>query len=221
MRAWLVAVAVSIVGQSVCSQPAGSQTLDDAISRLKACFQLERALQSECLENMSRDLADKKNQKSAESAAGNWIVSETTSPVDYSPMISAATSSQPVAKDAPAIFVIRCRGQRTDLLVSTEGSWRASRANELQVNLRVNDQPAVTMQWIASSDGRTAIFKGDAVRFLQSLPDAGRIIVSVSDGQGMAHEASFQLTGLNAIRQKIAAACKWTPAPDRVAPAGR
>jgi hypothetical protein len=118
-------------------------------------------------------------------------------------------------------FHIRCRGQRTDLLVSTEGSWRASRANELQVDLRVNDQPAIRMQWIASSDGRTAIFKDDAVRFLRSLPDGGRIMVSVSDSQGTAHAASFQLTGLDVIRQKIAVACKWTPAPDRVAPAGR
>src|SRR6516225_1138140 len=179
MRVWPVAVAVSIVSQAVCSQPA-----QDAATR-------------------------------------SWIVSETMSPVDYSPMITATTSSQPVAKDAPAIFMIRCRGQRTDLLVSTDGSWRASRANELQIDLRVNDQPAVRAQWIVSSDGRTAIFKDDAVRFLRSLPDAGRIIVSVSDWQGMAHEASFQLTGLNAIRQKIAAACKWTPAADRVAPTGR
>jgi hypothetical protein len=182
MRVWLVAVAVSIVSQAVCSQPA-----EDAISP----------------------------------AARSWIVSETMSPVDYSPMITATTSSQPVAKDAPAIFMIRCRGQRTDLLVSTEGSWRASRANELQVDLRVNDQPAVRMQWIASSDGRTAIFKDDAVRFLRSLPDGGRIAVSVSDWQGMAHEAAFQLTGLDVIRQKIAAVCKWTPAAHRVAPAGR
>jgi hypothetical protein len=215
MRVWPVAVALSTVSHAVCSQPA-----DEAISRSKACFQLERGLQSECLENLSRELADKNNQNSAEPAQ-SWIVSETMSPVDYSPMITATTSSQSVAKDAPAIFTIRCRGQRTDLLVSTEGSWRASRANELQVDLRVNDQPAVRMQWIASSDGRTAIFKDDAVRFLRSLPDGGRIMVSVSDSQGMAHEASFQLTGLNAIRQKIAAACKWTPAPDRVAPAGR
>ena len=212
MRVWPVAVALSTVSQAVCSQPA-----DEAISRSKACFQLERGLQSECLENLSRELADKNNQNSAEPAQ-SWIVSETMSPVDYSPMITATTSSQSVAKDAPAIFIIRCRGQRTDLLVSTEGSWRASRANELQVDLRVNDQPAVRMQWIASSDGRTAIFKDDAVRFLRSLPDGGRIMVSVSDSQGTAHEASFQLTGLDVIRQKIAAG---TPAPDRVAPAGR
>ena len=216
MRVWPVAVALSIVGQAVSSQPA-----DDAISRSKACFQLESARQSKCLENLSRELGGKNNQASAEPAARSWIVSETMSPVDYSPMITATISSQPVPKDAPAMFIIRCRGQRTDLLVSTEGSWRASRANEMQVDLRVNDQPAVRMQWIASTDGRTAIFKGDAVRFLRSLPDGGRITVSVSDWQGVAHEASFQLTGLDVIRQKIAAACKWTPAADRVAPAGR
>jgi hypothetical protein len=216
MRVWPVAVALSTVSQAVCSQPA-----DEAISRSKACFQLERGLQSECLETMSQELADKNNQNSVEPAARSWVVSETTSPVDYSPMITATTSSQPVAKDAPAIFMIRCRGQRTDLLISTEGSWHASRANEVQVDLRVNDQPAVRMQWIASSDGRTAIFKDDAVRFLRSLPDGGRITVSVSDSQGMAHEAAFQLTGLDVIRQKIAAVCKWTPAADRVAPAGR
>jgi hypothetical protein len=132
MRGWPVAAAVSIVTQTVCSQPA-----DVFTSRLKACFQLERALQAECLENLSRELDDKNNRNPAEPAAPSWIVSETTSPVDYSPVITATTSShQPVAKDAPAIFMIRCRGQRTDVLVSTEGSWRGSRANELQVDLR-------------------------------------------------------------------------------------
>src|SRR5882672_10038194 len=182
MRVWPVAMALSIVSQAVCSQPA-----DDAISRLKACFQLERALQAECLENLSRELADKNNQSSAEPAARSWIVSETMSPVDYSPMITATTSSQPNAKDAPTTFAIRCRGQRTDLLVSTEGSWRASSANELQVDYRINDQPAVRTRWTASTNGRTAVFKDDAVRFLRSLPDKGRITVSVSDWQGPSH----------------------------------
>jgi hypothetical protein len=99
-------------------------------------------------------LADKNNQNSAEPAKPSWIVSETLSPVDYSPMITAAISSQPAAKDAPSTLIIRCRGQRTDLIVSTEGSWRTSRATELQVDLRVNDQPAVRMPWIASPEGR-------------------------------------------------------------------
>jgi hypothetical protein len=215
MRVWPVAMVFSVVSQPVCSQPA-----DNPISRLKSCFQLERALQPECLEKLSRELSDTQNHNSAQLATRSWIVSETVSPVDYSPLIVATISSHPVGKDAPATFIISCRGQRTHLLVNTEGSWRASRANELQVDFRVNDQPAVRMQWIASSDGRTATFKGDAVEFLRSLPDGGRITVSVSDWQGATHETSFQLTGLDPIRQKIAAACKWTQAEGRLAPAG-
>jgi hypothetical protein len=162
-------------------------------------------------------LPDRNVQSSG--AKGSWIISETLSPVDYSPMITAATLSQSNAKDAPATFAIRCRGQRTDLLVGTEGSWRASRVRELQIDYRVNEQPAVRMQWIASADGRTALFKDDVVRFLRSLPDSGRITVRVFD-QGPAHEVTFQLTGLDAVRQKIGVACKWAP-PDRISPAGR
>ena len=58
MRVWAIVLALSIVSQTVRSQPA-----EDAISRMKACFQLERALQAECLENLSRELTDKKNSK--------------------------------------------------------------------------------------------------------------------------------------------------------------
>lgn len=212
----VVAIALSIFSHAVGAEPA-----HDAITRLKSCLQLDRAQLVECPEKLSRELPDGNVQTSVQPAEGTWIISETTSPVDYSPMITAATLSRSNAKDAPATLAIRCRGQRTDLLVSTEGSWRASRANEFQVDYRINDQPAVRMQWIASADGRTAIFKEDVVRFLRSLPDGGRITVSVFDWQGPAHEATFQLTGLDAVRQKIGVTCKWAPAADRISPAGR
>jgi hypothetical protein len=209
-------MALSVLGHAACAEPA-----NDAITRLKSCFQLDRTAQTECLEKLSRELPGKDVQSSVQPAEGTWIISETTSPVDYSPMVTAATLSQSNAKDAPTTFAIRCRGQRTDLLVSTEGSWRASSANELQVDYRINDQPAVRTRWTASTNGRTAVFKDDAVRFLRSLPDKGRITVSVSDWQGPSHEATFQLAGLDAIRQKIGAACKWASATDRISPAGR
>jgi hypothetical protein len=40
MRVWPVAMALSIVSQAVCSQPA-----DADISPMKSCFQLERVVQ--------------------------------------------------------------------------------------------------------------------------------------------------------------------------------
>jgi hypothetical protein len=216
IRAPAVAMLLSILSHAVCAEPA-----NDAITRLKSCFQLDRAAQAECLEKLSRELPDNNVQSTGQPAEGSWIISETSSPVDYSPIITAATLSRSDAKDAPTTLAIRCRGQRTELLVSTEGSWRASPAKEFPVDYRINDRPVVRMQWIASTDGRAAIFKDDVVRFLRSLPDRGQITVSVSDWQGPAHEATFQLTGLDAIRQKIGAACKWAPTADRMSPTGR
>jgi hypothetical protein len=146
----------------------------------------------------------------------NWIISETTSPVDYAPVISAAIRLPFSVKHAPNTFAMRCRGGRTELLVRTEGSWRASRAREVQVDYQINDQPLVKLTWTSSPDGKTAIYKDDAVGLLQSLPDGARLKINVLDEPGPSHEATFQLTGLDAVREKIAVACKWAPAATKI-----
>jgi hypothetical protein len=146
----------------------------------------------------------------------NWIISETTSPVDYAPVMTAAIRLPFSVKHAPNTFAIRCRGGRTELLVRTEGTWRASRTREVQVDYQVNDQPVVKLTWTASPDGKTAIYRDDAVGLLQSLPDGARLKIDVVDEPGPSHEATFQLTGLDAVREKIAVACKWPPAANKV-----
>ncbi len=146
----------------------------------------------------------------------NWIISETTSPVDYAPVMTAAIRLPFTVKHAPNTFAIRCRGGRTELLVRTEGTWRASRTREVQVDYQINDQPLVKLTWTASPDGKTAIYRDDAVGLLQSLPDGARLKIDVLDEPGPGHEATFQLTGLDAVREKIAVACKWPPAANKV-----
>ena len=146
----------------------------------------------------------------------NWIISETTSPVDYAPVMTAAIRLPFTVKHAPNTFAIRCRGGRTELLVRTEGTWRASRTREVQVDYQINDQPLVKLTWTVSPDGKTAIYRDDAVGLLQSLPDGARLKISVLDEPGPIHDATFQLTGLDAVREKIAVACKWPPAANKV-----
>src|SRR6266481_744388 len=53
----------------------------------------------------------------------DWIVSETTSPVDYSPLVTAVIRSTTSLQDAPNTLVIRCLGPRTEVLLRTEGTW--------------------------------------------------------------------------------------------------
>jgi hypothetical protein len=144
----------------------------------------------------------------------NWVVSETTSPVDYSPLITAAIRSTSSEKDAPDTLTIRCRQLRTELVLRTEGTWRISRASEVQVDYQINDQSVVSLQWAGSADGKAATYKDDAVNLLRSLPEGARLKISVFDGPG--HGATFQLTGLDAIRKKIAVAYKWPPMADKM-----
>jgi len=138
-----------------------------------------------------------------------WVVSETTSPVDYSPLITAEIRAASNVTDAPNTLAVRCSGARTELLLRTEGAWRASRASEVQVDYQINDQHFVRLQWTVSADGKTARYKDDAVELLRSLPEGARLKMSVLDRQGLGQEATFQLTGLDNVRKKIGLACKW------------
>jgi hypothetical protein len=191
-----------------CIDPA-----NDTVKRV-ACFQSARAAQVECLENISHEPpAGSAQNKPADTA---WVVSETTSPVDYSPLITAVIRSTSSVKDAPNTLAVRCRGLRTELLLRMEGTWPASRASEVQVDYQINDQPFVRLQWTVSADGKTASYKDDAVGLLRSLPENARLKISVFDGQGLGQEATFQLTGLNSVRKKIALACKWPPTADQM-----
>jgi hypothetical protein len=146
----------------------------------------------------------------------NWIVSETTSPVDYSPLTTAVIRSTTGLQDAPNTLVIRCLGPRTEVLLRTQGTWRASRSNTVQVDYQINDQPLARLRWIASADGKTASYTNDAVGFLQSLPEGARLKINVLDRAGPGHEATFQLAGLDAVRKRIAAPCKWATAADKM-----
>jgi hypothetical protein len=141
----------------------------------------------------------------------NWLVSETTSPVDFTPLLTAMTRLPSSMKHAPNMLAIRCRGGRTELLVRTGGTWRVSRAREVQIEYQINDQPSVRLAWAASADGKTAIYKDDPVGLLRSLPEAARLKINMLDEPDPNHEATFPLAGLDAVRGKIAAACQWPP----------
>jgi hypothetical protein len=101
-------------------------------------------------------------------------------------------------------------------MLRNAGIWRISRASEVQVVYQINDQSFVSLQWAASTDGKVATYKDDAVDLLRSLPEGARLKINVLDGPGPGHDATFKLIGLEAVRKKIAAACKWPPMADKL-----
>jgi hypothetical protein len=197
----LAAVTLAGLGQAMFAQ-AG-----DAVDRLKACSQFEGMERLKCVDELLGEMAEPPD--SVPSQGPNWIISETTSPVDYQPQIAAQTTAHPSSQDAPSSLAIHCRAHRTELIVSTTGSWKSVADSEVKVEYRINEQPPVEQRWKAAETGKSLAFPGDVVRFLRAMPDGGRILVKVYAGKSPPYESAFQLVGLDSVRRKIAAACSW------------
>jgi hypothetical protein len=199
----LAAAVLSTLSQPICAQTG------DAVDRLKACSQFEGMERLKCVDELLGEMGEKPD--AAPSQGANWIVSETTSPVDYRPQIAALTTARAAARDAPSSLAIHCRARRTELIVSTTGSWKQVPDGDVKVVHRINEEPSVEQRWKAVEAGKGLAFPGDVVRFLRSMPDGGRILVKVYAGKDLPSETTFQLAGLDSVRRKIATACNWPP----------
>src|SRR5262249_18880858 len=91
---------------------------------------------------------DPSGKKAAQKA--DWILSETTSPVDFSPLVVAIIRAKSDVKDGLNSLAIRCRSQHTELLVKMDGAWGEPRSNELMVDYQINDHAMVRQPWILS-----------------------------------------------------------------------
>jgi hypothetical protein len=141
----------------------------------------------------------------------NWIVSETTSPIDYSPLVAAVLHSTSNVNGGPNILGARCRAGHTELLIRTNGAWGVPHQNDLLVEYQINDRPVIRLPWILSTDGKTATYKQDAAELLRSIPEDATLKVVVVDSGNVRREATFGLGGLSGIRNKVGTACKWAP----------
>jgi hypothetical protein len=188
----------------IASGIAFAQGADDPMAHLRACSLMERAERLECLDKLARDIAAP--DRAAESG-DNWIISETTSPVNYTPMVTATASSRGGPDGSLMRLAIHCRGGRTELVVSGPAVSRGGA--DYTISYRVNDGQPVQLPAASPSFGSGAAFTGDIVRLLQSLPEDGHIAVRITARSGAAQAGHFLLGGLKTAREKLAAACKW------------
>ena len=195
-----VLVAVAIVGGM-----ASAQAANDPAAPLRACSLMETADRSECLGRPSPATAPPLRQATA---GDGWVVSETTSPVDYSPIATATTSSlNLVGGDSRMRLSIRCRGGRTELAVT--GPAIAGRGDNYSISYRVNGGQPIQLPGAAPAFGDGVAFKGDAAALLQSLPAEGDLAVEIVPSRGGPQHGVFPLDGLDTLRAKIGGTCKW------------
>ena len=197
------AIALS-VAFGVASRIAFAQGAADPMAHLRACSLMERAERLECLDKLSRDIAAPDR---AARGGDNWIISETTSPVNYTPMVTATASSRGGPDGSLMRLAIYCRGGRTELVVSGPAVSRGGA--DYTISYRVNDGQPVQLAAASPSFGTGVAFTGDVVRLLQSLPEDGHIAVRITTRSGVAQDGHFLLGGLKTAREKLAAACRW------------
>lgn len=192
-------VAPAIVGGISLAQAANEPT-----AQLRPCSLMESAARSECLDAPSRPTAPSPRLALA---GDGWVISETTSPVDYSPIATATTSSLDVAGGSPMRLSIRCRGGRTELTVAGPAITRPG--NEYFIFYRVNGGRSGQLEGAAPAFGDGVALKGDVVPLLQSLPGEGELILRVVSVAGKPVDGFFSLNGLDTLRARIGATCRW------------
>jgi hypothetical protein len=207
IAALCVAFAFGMAGATAFAQGAA-----DAMEKLRACSLLAPAERLECLDKLSREMGPSPRAVASPApkvapAADNWIVSETTSPLDYTPVAIATALSSGGPDRAILQLSIQCRGGRTDLVIT--GPALTGRGEDSVVSYVVNDgQPVVVAAGTPASGAGVAI-KGDVVRLLASLPDRGEISFRVTPRQGAALDGRYDLAGLKIVRVRLAGPCKW------------
>jgi hypothetical protein len=205
MKAILLSVAFEVASRIAFAQDTG-----DPMADLRACSLMEHAERLECLEKLSRSIAPPADPAPV---SDNWIVSETTSPVDYTPIVKATAVSTGGSDGSSMNLSIHCRGGRTELVVAGPAVSRSGK--DYVISYHINDGQTVQLAAGSPSFGTGAAFTGDIVRLLQSLPENGHIAVRISARGGAAQDGRFSLGGLKTVREKLAAACKWPSAVAR------
>jgi hypothetical protein len=181
-----------------------AQAADDPMTQLRACSLMEGAERLGCLDRLSHAVASPTAPAPQED---RWIVSQTTSPVDYAPIATATTSSREEAGEGAMQLSIHCRGGRTELTVA--GPAISGRGDDYLISYRINGGQPAQIAAALSALGTGIAFKGDTVALIQSLPNEGEFAVHLSPRLGAAQDGIFSLAGLERVRTKIAASCKW------------
>jgi hypothetical protein len=201
--------AFGLASSAVAAEGAG-----DAMEQLRACSLLAPVERLDCLDRLSHDISPPPPPAPSTSAvapaANNWIVSQTTSPLDYTPVAIATASSRAGPDGATMQLSIQCRGGRTELVIGDPAV--TLRAEDHVVSYAVNDSQAAVVAAGAAASGTGVALRGDVVRLLASLPDHGDIAFRVTNRQGATLEGRYALAGLKTLLARLAVPCKWPAA---------
>jgi len=191
----------------------------DPGEQLRVCSSMPQPDRLQCLDRLARSVTGAipaasespaaSRLAAAASKADRWVISQTESPVDYSPIATATTSSRDDAGASAVQLTIRCRNGRSEIAIAGPA---VSGGDGYTISYRISGGQPVQIAAAPAAFGPGIAFKADASALIQSLPGEGELDVHLSPRVGASQDASFSLLGLQRVRARIAASCKWPQA---------
>jgi hypothetical protein len=192
---------------AVMTGVAPAQGAEDPLVQLRTCSLMQREDRLQCLDKLARSVAPPAGPTAA---VNKWVIGQTTSPVDYTPIATATISSHEVGGGSPLQLTMRCRSGRSELAIS--GPAISGRAEDYVISYTANGGQPVQIAAATPASGTGIAFKADPSALFQSLRSDGELVVYITSRLGAALRGTFSLVGFEAVRNKMAAACKWPAA---------
>ncbi len=206
--------AIFIIACAGLSFAAGAQAQD----AVRACRQVkDDAERLKCYDRLdtSASNAPRGQRESKADAATGWVVNDEKSPLDDTPLVSAALTSG----DGKATLLLRCKDRKTEVAVSIRGFIKCG--SDVRVTYRIDQAQATEAPWNAHSSCYLALAPSP-IPFIQSLTDDGKVYVRMFDHHGAPYDSLFNLGKVSNIRSRLAEACDWdgaSKATEKPAPA--
>ena len=143
----------------------------------------------------------------------SWVVSETTSPIDYSPVVIATATARGAPDGSGMKVSIACRSGTTSLVLGGPSPLPAG--DRYAVSYAVDGGSPTTLAATAAPSGTGVALGGDVVRLLVSLPPQGEIAFRIVGRQDVTLEGRYSLAGLKTTRERMAVSCRWPLEPDK------
>lgn len=196
----IIACAIVVFAGGAKAQDASCRQIKDDGKRLKCYDRLDRS---------SSNARERPGQSRRGDDTG-WIITDEKSPLDDSPLVSAALQST----DGKSHLLMRCKDRKTEVAVSIRGFIKCG--TDVRVVYRLDQEQATDGPWNSHPSCYLAL-SPSPIPFIRALSDEGKVYVRMFDHHGAPHDAQFNLGKVSPVRSRLAEACDWDKASENPA----
>jgi hypothetical protein len=160
-----------------------------------------------CYDRLDRSSSNARERPGQSRPGGDtaWTITDEKSPLDDSPLVSAALASS----DDRSHLLLRCKDRKTQVAVSMMGFINCGA--DVRVIYRINQEQAVEAPWRSHPSCYLALAP-TPIPFIRALADGGKVFVRMYDNHNAPNDAVFSLGNVSKIRSRLAEACQWDAA---------